>query len=57
MPPLGFSKGGHKFFKGGGQCPPLGGAVKYPDKICMYHVQNESSTVFQLYIFIHTAGI
>ena len=28
-PPLGFSKGGHKFFKGG-QCPPLGGAVKYP---------------------------
>ena len=29
MPPLGFAKGGHKFFKGG-QCPPLGGAVKYP---------------------------
>ena len=25
-PPLGLSKGGHKFFKGGGQCPPpLGG--------------------------------
>ena len=27
-----YPKGGHKFFKGGGQCPPpLGGAVKYPD--------------------------
>ena len=29
MPPLGLAKGGHNFFKGG-QCPPLGGAVKYP---------------------------
>ena len=32
MPPLGLAKGGHKFFKGG-QCPPLGGAVKYPGGI------------------------
>ena len=30
-PPLGLAKGGgHKFFKGGGAMPPLGGAVKYP---------------------------
>ena len=32
--PLGFSKGGHKFFKGGQCPPPLGGAVKYPDCMC-----------------------
>ena len=29
MPPLGFAKGGHKFFKGG-NAPPRGGGVKYP---------------------------
>ena len=36
MPPLGFGKGGHKFFKGGQCPPPRGGAVKYPDPaLCM----------------------
>ena len=28
--PLDSPRGGHTFFKGGGQCPPRG-AVKYPD--------------------------
>ena len=31
MPPLGFAKGGHKFFKGG-NAPPRG-AVKYPERV------------------------
>ena len=35
MPPLGFAKGGHKFFKGGQCPPPLGGAVKYPGNIAV----------------------
>ena len=29
--------GGHKFFKGG-QCPPLGGAVKYPALILKFKI-------------------
>ena len=33
-----YPKGGHKFFKGG-QCPPLGGAVKYPGRSFKHHHQ------------------
>ena len=48
MPPLGFAKGGHKFFKGG-QCPPRG-AVKYPVlKVPMHNSKVNDFVNFELF--------
>ena len=47
MPPLGLAKGGHKFSKGG-QCPPLGGAVKYPESSGTWQTGTVRLAVFHL---------